>query len=106
MNTIGFRIAAPPRARGGIMMAHSSALGSQSQFSRCGKCGTPNPARPYITNCLGCGTRLQAGTGTAATATRAPRGRWLAALSVAYAVFLLVVLGLMRWLGGDWWVVS
>ena len=36
-------------------------------------------------------------------ATDRRRGRWVSALSWVYAVFILVMLGLIRWVGGQWW---
>jgi endonuclease/exonuclease/phosphatase family metal-dependent hydrolase len=106
-------------------MAKPSRSVTTGGFWRCQKCGTPNPARDYVTNCLGCGTRRPAAPAQgpraepAAKATTAPaqnvsarviispvRGRYLLAASWAYAAVVIVTLGLIRLVGDAWWGVT
>lgn len=84
---------------------------------RCEACGTPNPNASYVLTCLGCGKPLKKAVPlrtirrrelkpeAPATAPR-PRGRWLARVSWAYALAVLAVLILVRWVGDAWWGVT
>src|SRR5689334_857509 len=100
-------------------MARSDRTGAPASFWRCARCATPNPMASYLTHCIGCGAPRPAlvppGSGTPAgpggagsaggpTVLIVPRrGRWLAALSWAYAALVLAVLALIRWEGDRWW---
>lgn len=91
-------------------MTESSRSTTSDPFWRCATCGTPNPARPYLTQCLGCGgTRSAAVTATAVADRATPptrRGRWIALATWIYAVFVLTILVLIFWVGEDWWGVT
>jgi vancomycin resistance protein VanJ len=94
---------------------------SQSQstsFWRCERCDTPNPWKSYLTNCVGCGAPRPprpAGFRSAHEATTRHDAdaeikhsttlgeRWLIGVSLAYAVLILVVLGLIQWWSDRWW---
>ncbi len=72
-------------------------------FWRCGRCGTPNPRKSYLTNCLGCGARRPADPSGAPREKSRPwapnrdrRARIVGAISLAYAFLILVVWFLIR----------
>ena len=92
-------------------------------FWRCRRCGTPNPSRPYLTHCLGCGTvaslessapAADPGTGQGLTAepgrSRGPArvglGRLSGFFTWIWALVVLIVLLLIRWVGDRWWGVA
>lgn len=80
-------------------------------FWRCERCGTPNPLKSYLTNCLGCGATRSADSGSAnrAKSTAAPpkrdrRARIVAAISIAYAFAVLAVWVLIRFTAERFWL--
>jgi endonuclease/exonuclease/phosphatase (EEP) superfamily protein YafD len=90
-------------------------------FWHCRHCRTPNPARPYLTHCLGCGrvaseaaaSREAAGPepeprhgGPAHSQFRAWVGRLSACFTATWAFFVLLDLLLIRWVGDRWWGVT
>src|ERR1700739_4732754 len=88
-------------------------------FWRCRHCRTPNPARPYLTHCLGCGKVAGAAAargeaagsepergGPAPSPIRASVGRLSAFFTATWAVFVLLDLLLIRWVGDRWWGVT
>ncbi|WP_406695493.1 endonuclease/exonuclease/phosphatase family protein [Singulisphaera sp. Ch08] len=90
-------------------MTESSRSATSDPFWRCAMCGTPNPSRTYLTQCLGCGGPVSAAIVTAVAdreATPPRRGRWIALATAVYAVFILVILALIAWVGEDWWGVT
>jgi vancomycin resistance protein VanJ len=112
-------------------MTDSAHPASAGEFWRCGKCGIPNPARSYLTNCLGCGAvrpadstaerprgksreRVKTDPGIVPDAGASAPGRtlrdrfggWVLAVTWAYAVLVLATLILIRWVGEKWWGVT
>ena len=118
-------------------MTDASPPAASPDFWRCGKCGTPNPRRSYLTTCLGCGAvRSEAPASgekkppksstrpvppkkkiknkhkkAKTTDTGGPRGGRVGAFLAlgftwAYAVLVLMVLVLIRWVGEGWWGVT
>lgn len=78
-------------------------------FWHCRACGTPNPRAVYLTHCLGCGAARPGPGSSSAPAWHPIRQRfssWLAGACWAYAAAVLVVLGLLRWLGDIWWLAT
>jgi endonuclease/exonuclease/phosphatase (EEP) superfamily protein YafD len=90
-------------------MANPKRAVAAGDFFRCGKCGTPNPRAPYLTNCLGCGAEVRPAPSAAGTAAetrvliRPARGRFLLGASWAYAALVILALVLIRWVGDRWW---
>ena len=109
----------------------SEAVGDEAPgaFWYCRRCGTPNPSRPYLTHCLGCGTvpspetlaspvgpqtgqELRAGCakesrpGPARGSVRVGIGRVNGFFTWMWALVVLVILVLIRWVGDRWWGVA
>ncbi|SIO60059.1 Uncharacterized conserved protein YafD, endonuclease/exonuclease/phosphatase (EEP) superfamily [Singulisphaera sp. GP187] len=92
-------------------MTESARSAISDPFWRCAACGTPNPSRPYLTQCLGCGASVSASDIAAASGheparPRHRRGRSIAIATWVYALFLLTILALIYWVGEDWWGVT
>jgi len=96
-------------------MTEKSRPAGPDPFWRCPTCGTPNPSRSYLTQCLGCGAPASteavadAPPSTATTSRTKSRRRWDRALVIAswiYAALILTSLGLINWIGEDWWGVT
>lgn len=93
------------------MMDETAAATTLEGFWRCAECGTPNPVRPYLTSCLGCGAEAaqdrQAEVPRAAKTRRS--GVWAGLIGVFswfYAVLILLMLALIHWVGEGWWGVT
>ena len=99
-------------------MGESGRTSATCEFWHCRQCGTPNPSRPYLTHCVGCGTVRSPGPAPATPrkadpAARVPGGgvrAWIGRGSGLatwlWAVVVLVVLTLIRWVGDGWWGVT
>ena len=89
-------------------MADGKGARTGGGFWRCDNCGTPNPERAYVTNCLGCGQSRRVSGGVVLTQTEGEtgRGRYLLGISWAYAVLMVVLLSLIQWVGDGWWGVT
>lgn len=92
-------------------MAKTGSTAPGGAAVRCGHCGTPNPVRAYLTHCLGCGRALPASSAPAEPARK--RFSWRAFFrplillaTYGYALFVLVCLALIRWVGEGWWGVT
>jgi endonuclease/exonuclease/phosphatase (EEP) superfamily protein YafD len=86
---------------------------------RCDRCGTPNRLTADLTHCVGCGAArprselatagdppaevLSSPREGARILVRPRRGRWVEALSWAYALTVLAALALIRFRGDVWW---
>lgn len=80
------------------------------EFWRCERCGTPNPRKSYLTNCLGCGATRAVDSGSANREQAVPapkrdrRARVVGAISLAYAFAILVVWFLIRFTAERFWL--
>ena len=93
-------------------MSKTRRRGQTAGYSRCPKCGTPNPNLAYLTHCVSCGAsrasfvEMAAEPRTSALNGVEPAARGkklLLRLTIVYALVVVWVLTLIQWFGAIWW---